>query len=157
MASRVPLLDLRQAADGWHCIWWSRGVMHEFLIAVATLEAASFCIADLPWDGLYELRNHASLRLWKAFNGRSPGPEYNILPPDLREWHINSLRALDARQRGDSYRTIAEVLLGFHGTKEDWEQSKLKNQSRRLADNGIKMTLGGYRALLHYPITLRKR
>lgn len=54
--------------------------------------------------------------------------------------------------RGESYRTIAEVLLGFAGTKEDWESDPRKNQSRRLVAHSLKMMKGGYRLLLHYPI-----
>lgn len=74
------------------------------------------------------------------------------MPTQLRRFHILSLRALDARLRGESYRVIAEVLLGFHGTKEDWEGDPRKNQARRLVAHGLKMMRGGYRLLLHYPI-----
>lgn len=70
----------------------------------------------------------------------------------LRQWHILSLRALDARLHGASYRTIAEALLGFRGNKEDWEIAPSKNKARRLVAHGIKMMRGGYRLLLHYPI-----
>jgi hypothetical protein len=70
----------------------------------------------------------------------------------LRQRHILSLRVIDARLRGESYRTIAEVLLGFNGTKEDWEIDPRKNKARRLVAHGIKMMRGGYRLLLHYPI-----
>jgi hypothetical protein len=44
------------------------------------------------------------------------------------------------------------VLLGFHGTKEDFENDPRKNKARRLVAHGIKMMRGGYRLLLHYPI-----
>ena len=74
------------------------------------------------------------------------------MPAQLRRFHILSLRALDARLRGESYRTIAEVLLGFRGSKEDWEVDPRKNQARRLVAHGLKMMRGGYRLLLHYPI-----
>lgn len=77
------------------------------------------------------------------------------MPAQLRRFHIQSLRALDASQRGESYRSIAEVLLGFRGLKEDWEGDPRKNQVRRLVRNGLKMMLGGYRVLLHYPIKPR--
>lgn len=73
------------------------------------------------------------------------------------QWHILTLRALDARLRGESYRTIAEVLLGFRGTKEDFESDPRKNKARRLVAHGIKMMRGGYRLLLHYPIKPDKR
>ncbi len=74
------------------------------------------------------------------------------MPAQTRRFHILSLRALDARLRGESYRTMAEVLLGFRGTKEDWEIDPRKNKVRRLVAHGIKMMRGGYRLLLHYPI-----
>lgn len=74
------------------------------------------------------------------------------MPAQLRRFHILSLRALDARLWDESYRTIAEVLLGFRGTKEDWEVDPRKNQARRLVAHGLKMMRGGYRLLLHYPI-----
>lgn len=74
------------------------------------------------------------------------------MPAQTRRFYILSLRALDARIRGESYRTMAEVLLGFHGKKEDWEIDPRKNKIRRLVAHSIKMMQGGYRILLHYPI-----
>src|SRR3546814_1167614 len=74
-----------------------------------------------------------------------------ILPDQLRQWHVLSLRALDARLCGESYRAIAEILLDFHGNKEDFEGDPSKNKARRLVAHGIKMMRGGYRMLLHYP------
>ena len=56
-----------------------------------------------------------------------------------------------------SYRTIAEALLGFHGTKTDWEGDPRKNKARRLVASGQRMMRGGYRTLLHYPIKLPRR
>jgi hypothetical protein len=79
------------------------------------------------------------------------------MPDQLRELHILTLRALDARQYGESYRTIAEVLLGFHGTKTDWEGDPRKNKARRLVASGQRLMRGGYRTLLHYPIKLPRR
>ncbi|WP_455620425.1 DUF2285 domain-containing protein [Paenirhodobacter populi] len=64
-------------------------------------------------DDFYDLRVHAARRLWRSIKGRSPGPDFRTMPAQLRQFHILSLRALDARLRGESYRTIAEVLLGF--------------------------------------------
>ena len=88
----------------------------------------------------------------KALQGQRPGRDFRALPVQLRQWHILSLRALDARLRGESYRTVAEVLLDFRGTKEDFESDPRKNKARRLVAHGIKMMRGGYRLLLHYPI-----
>ena len=79
------------------------------------------------------------------------------MPAQLRELHILTLRALDARHCGESYRSIAEVLLGFCGDKTDWESDPRKNKARRLVAYGQRMMRGGYRTLLHYPIKLRPR
>jgi hypothetical protein len=145
-------LDLRQATDGWHGIWQVDGVAHQFWLPQAVPDAAAFYGTFLPMDDLYDLRTHAARRLWRSLKGRSPGPDFRALPAQLRQWHILSLRALDARVRGESYRAIAEVLLGFSGTKEDFEVDPRKNKARRLVAHGIKMMRGGYRLLLHYPI-----
>lgn len=145
-------LDLRQASDGWHGIWQVDGVAHQFWLPDALPDAAAFYAAFLPMDSFLELRAHAARRLWRALNGRPPGPDFRAMPAQLRQWHILSLRALDGRLRGESYRAIAEVLLGFEGTKEDWEIGPHKNKARRLVAHGIRMMRGGHRLLLHYPI-----
>lgn len=145
-------LRLRRAEDGWHGIWQADGVVHQFWLRGAMPDAAAFYAATLPMDSWLELRAHAARRLWRALTGRPPGADFRALPAQLRQWHILSLRALDARLRGESYRAIAEVLLGFQGSKEDWEVDPSKNKVRRLVAHGIKMMRGGYRLLLHYPI-----
>ncbi|WP_425349437.1 MULTISPECIES: DUF2285 domain-containing protein [Phyllobacteriaceae] len=150
-------LDLRQSDDGWHGVWQADGVTHQFWLVHAPSEVATFYAVILPLDALLELRVHAARRFWRALNGRAPGPDFRAMPAQLRRFHILSLRALDARQRGESYRTIAKVLLGFRGTKEDWENDPRKNQARRLVAHGLSMMKGGYRLLLHYPIKLRRR
>ncbi|MCH6202858.1 DUF2285 domain-containing protein [Brucella ciceri] len=150
-------LDLRQASDGWHGIWQVDGVAHQFWLPQAFPDAAAFYAAALPMDPFLELRTHAARRLWRAINGRPPGPDFRAMPTQLRHWHILSLRALDARLRGESYRVIAEVLLGFKGTKVDWEIGPHKNKARRLVAHGIEMMRGGYRLLLHYPIKSPRR
>lgn len=145
-------VDLRQAADGWHGIWQVDGVAHQFWLPHATPDAAAFYGTFLPMDDFYDLRSHAARRLVRALKGHHPGRDFRALPAQRRHWHILSLRALDARLRGESYRAIAEVLLGFSGTKEDFEVDPRKNKTRRLVAHGIKMMLGGYRLLLHYPL-----
>jgi hypothetical protein len=150
-------LDLRRAADGWHGIWQVDGVKHQFWLPEAVPDAAGFYAVILPMDSFLELRVHAARRLWRSLNGRAPGPDFRAVPAQLRQWHILSLRALDARLRDESYRTIAEVLLGFRGTKEDFEIDSRKNKARRLVAHGIKMMCGGYRLLLHYPLKRARR
>ena len=155
--TRLPGLDLRRAADGWHGVWRTDGVVHQFWLTERPSDGAAVYTLTLPFDTLFELRAHAARRLWRALNGRSPGRPFRAMPAQLRELHILTLRALDARQYGESYRTIAEVLLGFHGTKTDWESDPRKNKARRLVASGQRMMRGGYRTLLHYPIKLARR
>lgn len=147
-------LILRRAADGWHGIWQVNGVEHQFWLPEPVRYAAAFYAVMLPLDDFLELRAHAARRFWRSLKGRTPGREFRDIPDQLRQWHILSLRALDARLRGESYRSIAEVLLGFRGTKEDFESDPRKNKARRLVAHGKKMMWGGYRLLLHYPIKI---
>lgn len=147
-------LDLRRATDGWHGVWRGGGTVHQFWLVQEPSDTAAAYALTLPLDALFELRAHAARRLWRALNGRSPGRPFRAMPDQFRELHILTLRALDARQCGESYRTIAEVLLGFHGTKTDWEGDPRKNKARRLVASGQRMMGGGYRTLLHYPIKL---
>ena len=155
--AHLPGLDLRRAADGWHGLWRAGETVHQFWLTQAPSDTAAAYTLTLPLDVLFELRAHAAKRLWRALNGRSPGRPFRAMPAQLRELHILTLRALDARLLGESYRAIAEALLGFHGTKTDWESDPRKNKARRLVASGQRLMRGGYRTLLHYPIKLRRR
>ncbi len=145
-------VDLRHAADGWHGIWKVDGVAHQFWLPGAVPEVPALYGSFATMDAFHDLRSHAAQRLRRALSGRPPGRDFRAMPAQLRHFHILSLRALDAHQRGESYRSIAEVLLGFLGSKVDWESDPRKNRVRRLVSNGLKMMRGGYRLLLHYPI-----
>jgi hypothetical protein len=144
----LPGLDLRRATDGWHGLWRAGGTVYQFWLTEKPPDAAAAYTLTLPLDALFELRAHAARRLWRALHGRSPGRPFRAMPDQLRELHILTLRALDARQCGESYRTIAEVLLDFRGTKTDWEGDPRKNKARRLVASGQRMMRGGYRTLL---------
>ena len=138
-------------------MWRAGGTTHQFWLVEAPSRTVAAYTLTLPFDALFALRAHAARRFWRALNGRSPGRPFRAMPDQLRQLHILTLRALDARQRGESYRTIAEVLLGFRGNKTDWESDPRKNKARRLVASGQRMMRGGYRALLHYPVKLRRR
>lgn len=157
MFRRLRNLDLRHAEDGWHGIWHVNGITHQFWLLESPSDADTAYVVTLPLDALFELRVHSARRFWRNLNGRSPGASFRAMPDQLRQFHTHSLRALDARLAGQSYRSIAEVLLGFHGDKTDWESDPRKNKTRRLVAAGLHMMHGGYRDLLHYPIKLRRR
>ncbi|WP_163540545.1 DUF2285 domain-containing protein, partial [Klebsiella pneumoniae] len=65
--------------------------------------------AELRFDGDFDARAYAARRLWRAMNGRVPGPAFHQLSKQRRERLSASLRALDAHSAGGSYRAIAEA------------------------------------------------
>lgn len=137
----LPGLDLRSAVDGAsHGLWHSGDLTHQFWLADPLPRGhGAFCVA-LPLDMLLELRIAALLRFWRALRHRPPGDWRQDLPPQTRSRHVLTLRALDGKLDGASYRQIAEALLGFHGRKADWETDPRKNQIRRLVADVLSCT-----------------
>lgn len=146
-------LDARPDVDGgWHGLWQSTDLSHQFWLAEPPPDGrATYCVV-LPLDALLELRTEALLRIWRALSDRPIGEGPRVLPQQTRDRFILVLRALDGHLEGASYRQIAETLLGFAGTKADWEADSRKNQTRRLVADGLRYMRGGYRDLLRYPI-----
>jgi hypothetical protein len=106
----------------------------------------------LPFDGLFEVRVTAALRLWRALNGRRPGPNPAALSEARRNRLILALRALDGRLDGATHREIAAVLFGAEAVPErDWISHELRDRTARLVRLGVGMMNGGYRRLLLHP------
>ena len=94
------------------------------------------------------VRAEAALRFWRCVACcRSAGPRH---PPDLRSRRARlSLRALDARQAGASYRAMAEVLFGpARLDASAWKTSSLRDTTIRLVRCGLALMNGDYRRLL---------
>lgn len=141
--------SIRQASDGWHAVLRIQGTQHHVWLKEAPRLAAVQCAAELPLDADYEIRAHASHRLWRALNGRSPGPPFHRLSAQRRERLALALRALDGRMDGASYRGIAEVLFGRKRIPERaWKTHELRSRTIRLVQAGSALMRGGYRALL---------
>jgi len=105
--------------------------------------------AVLPLDSDFEVRAHAARRLWRAINGRAPGPAFHELSPQRRERLALAVRALDGRMDDGTYRAIAEVLFGKKRIPERaWKTHDLRNRSIRLVQSGLALMRGGYRELL---------
>lgn len=154
----LPNIDLHAAVDGAkHGLWRHGDTAHQFWMTDATVGVATSYVVLLPLDAFTELRALAILRFWRALVGRPPGEYAHGLPLQTRSRHILILRALDGHSDGASYRKIAETLLGFRGTKADWEADPRKNQTRRLLADGKHYMRGGYRDLLQYPLRLPRR
>jgi hypothetical protein len=140
--------DLRLASDGWHAVLRIRGAKHRLWLTELPTMSMSYTAA-LPLDSDFEVRAHAARRLWRAINGRAPGPAFHELSPQRRERLILAVRALDGRMDGSTYRALAEVLFGKkHVPERAWKTHDLRNRTIRLVQSGVALMRGGYRELL---------
>lgn len=154
----LPGIDIRAAGDGWHAVWRVNSIDHQMWFKAPPSPTATTYAAVIPLDELFQLRSDAAHRLWRVINGQRADRALYPLPQHTRRRLILTLRAVDARKAGASYRTIAEVLLGFSGkTKADFEQDARKNMARRLVADGLTYVRGGWRNLLLYPLRMLHR
>lgn len=111
-----PLLDLtasqvRRAADGWRAVPRVGAVDHHVWSKEPPVLSAAY-VVELPFDDDLEAGAYAVRRLWRAMNGRAPGPAFHKLSKQRRQRLSAAIRALDARSAGGSYLTVAEALFG---------------------------------------------
>ncbi len=142
--------EVRQASDGWHVLLRIDGVEHRLWLRESPVAEQAYA-AELPFDEDFEIRAHAARRLWRALNGRPAGPASYELSPQRRQRLSLTLRALDGRIEGNSYRAIAEGLFGAtHIPDRAWKTHDLRNRTIRLVQSGFALMRGGYRALLRH-------
>jgi hypothetical protein len=100
--------------------------------------------ASIPLDDTAETRAAAVVR----FRRHTAGAEANPSPRPARQQlgrQVRSLRALDARLDGATYRGIAESLFGRSRlANEPWKTCSLRDTTIRLVRTGIKLMRGGY-------------
>ncbi|RXH41608.1 hypothetical protein XH94_08190 [Bradyrhizobium zhanjiangense] len=153
VSASQPLLDLaagqvRRAVDGWHAVLRIGAVDHRVWSKDAPVPGASYA-ADLPFDDDFDARAYAARRLWRAMNGRVPGPAFHTLSKQRRERLSAAIRALDAHSAGGSYRVIAEALFGKKRIPDRaWKTHDLRNRTIRLVQGGLALMRGGYGKLL---------
>ncbi|MFT4116706.1 DUF2285 domain-containing protein [Bradyrhizobium sp.] len=147
------LLDLAagqvcRAADGWHAVLHIGSTEHR-IWSKQPLTAAAHYAAELPLDRDFEARAHAATRLWRAMNGRAPGPGFHRLSKQRRERLCAALRAVAAYLAGATYRSIAETLFGGRRIPDRaWKTHDLRSRTIRLVQSGLAFVRGGYRKLL---------
>jgi hypothetical protein len=140
--------EIRQASDGWHVLLRIRGLEHRLWLKGPPIAGLAYA-AELPFDENFEIRGYAARRLWRVLNGRAAGPAFHELSPQRRERLALSLRALDGRIEGNSYRVIAEGLFGAKRIPERaWKTHDLRNRTIRLVQTGFALMRGRYRELL---------
>lgn len=153
VSAALPLAKLapgsvRQASDGWHAVLRVQGAQHHIWLKEAPQLGLHFA-TELPFDADFPIRAHASHRLWRALNGRPPGPPFQRLSAQRRQRLALALRALDGHMESASYRAIAEVIFDRKRVPERaWKTHELRSQTIRLVQAGLALIRGGYRALL---------
>ena len=139
---------MRRAIDGWHAVLRIGAVDHRVWSKESPVLGASYA-TELPFDGDFDARAYAARRLWRAVNGRAPGPAFHTLSKQRRERLSAAVRALDAHSAGSSYRVIADALFGKKRIPDRaWKTHDLRNRTIRLVQGGLALMRGGYRKLL---------
>ena len=105
----------------------------------------------LPFDQLFEQRVTAALRLWRALHNANPGEDPARLSAQQIERLTLSLRALDAKLAGHTYRQIAQVLSRTVVHGRAWKTHDVRATILRLTRKGMELMQGGYRTLLIHP------
>lgn len=107
--------------------------------------------AVIPLDDMAPERLAAALRFWTALTQAEPPPDDRITP-QRRQRLRQMIRAVDGRQRGHSYREIAESLFpSHHIVPRAWRGDALRETTIRLVRDGLGLVEQGYRRLMRKP------
>jgi hypothetical protein len=138
----------RSSADGVHALLMAEGAFHRLWMPqpIASGEPVA-CVAPLGDETASEVA--AIMQFWRHVSGAAP-PLHAPADGRLRRIRM-SLRALDGRHAGESYRALAERLFGAQRVAdESWRTSSLRDATIRLVRTGMALTCGQYRRLLGY-------
>jgi hypothetical protein len=152
-ASRLRLTASfeRRASEGTFVVF-GRGPDRLPAMLVGSAGAAAPIAALIPFDADFAVRADAALRLWRVVTSR-PQPASMHLTVQRRRRLVLTLRALDGRLAGETYRGIAQGLFGSTRvpTTTAWKTHELRDQTIRLVRAGIGLMRGGYLNLLRFP------
>jgi hypothetical protein len=123
------------------------------VVLIDGANAATPAAAVIPLDSDFLARADAALRLWRLATGRSHGRPPDRLTPQRHQRLALTLRALDGRLGGETYRAIAQALFGATRVPSGagWKTHDLRDRTIRLARAGVKLMRGGYLEVLRYP------
>jgi hypothetical protein len=150
--SRLTPLSERRAVGGDH---WLVDDAGERLPVVLTNGASATTPAAvvIPLDADFAARADAAARLWRFATGRPRRRSPDRLTRQQRQRLSITLRVLDGRLAGETYRAIAQALFGAARVPAGpgWKTHDLRDRTIRLARAGLKLMQGGYLDLLRYP------
>ena len=142
----------RAANDGSYWLL-SSGDNRLSAVLIGGTNAAMPAAIVLPLDADFAARADAALRLWRVVIGRPRSRPPEWLPSQRRHRLHLTLRTLDGRLAGESYRVIAQSLFGRARIPAGagWKTHELRDRTIRLARAGLELMRGGYLDLLRYP------
>jgi len=150
LGSMTPAFT-RSATDG---DYWLVDDRHSRLPAllIGGAQAATRAAVVIPLDADFVTRADAALRLWRLVAGRSSRRAPDRLTAQRRYRLTLTLRTLDARLNGESYRVIAQTLFGraHIPVGAGWKTHELRDRTIRLARAGLKLMRAGYLKLLRH-------
>lgn len=148
----IPAIELakraqhwRRAADGLYLSWEAGD--EALILAPASVHqpVAAIC----PFNGSMARRYEATDRLWRKVHGQSCPRPKRPSPHRRRELTL-ALRALHGRLAGASHRQVATALFGEDVVPPGsaWKASDIRSRTIRLTNAGLRLSGGGYLALL---------
>ena len=142
----------RAANDGSYWLL-SSGDNRLSAVLIGGTNAAMPAAIVLPLDADFAARADAALRLWRVVIGRPRSRPPEWLTSQRRHRLHLTLRTLDGRLAGESYRVIAQSLFGRARIPAGagWKTHELRDRTIRLARAGLELMRGGYLDLLRYP------
>jgi hypothetical protein len=138
---------IREYPDGVHLQLREGRRRHQLWIRERPAIGAALAVR-LPFDETTPDRAEAALRFWRHMrNGK--GTDEPKLAKQRHARVCASLRAIDARLDGTSYRAIATALFGSRRVeREVWRTASLRDTTIRLVRDGLRLMRGGYLDLL---------
>jgi hypothetical protein len=142
----------RVANDGSYWLV-NDGDDHLSAVLIGGADAATPAAIIIPLDADFAARADAALRLWRVVLGRPHSRPPDRLTRQRRHRLRLTLRALDGRLAGKSYRVIAQGLFGRTRVPAGagWKTHELRDRTIRLARAGLMLMRGGYLDLLRHP------
>jgi hypothetical protein len=152
----TPTFERRGPGGNYLIVDDGHGRMPVVLIDGA--DALTPVAAVIPLDLDFAARAEAALRLWRFATGRPRRRPSDRLTLQRRQRLVLTLRALDGRLDGETYRAIAQALFGATRvpTGVGWKTHDLRDRTIRLARAGVTLMQGGYLELLRYPARQRE-
>lgn len=106
--------------------------------------------ALIPFDEYLPGRIEALNRLWHAHRGKPVPPDTRMTRQQRGRLRL-MLQACDGRNRGASYRAIAEAIFGTERVAADpWKTSPLRDRVIGLVEGGTGLIAGGYLRLFRH-------